>query len=64
MIMHKLYLKIFLCQPLGDYHDLYMKTDVLLQAVFENFPESFLIIVNSTLHILHEYDFELDRLTV
>ena len=41
-----------------------MQTDVLLQAVFENFPESFLIIVNSTLHILHESDFELDRLTV
>ena len=64
MIMHKLYLKIFNVNHWETTMIFIWKQMCFSKLCLSIFQESVSIIVNSTLHILHESDFELDRLTV
>lgn len=64
MIMHKLYLKIFNVNHWETTMIFIWKQMFFCKLCLRIFQESVLIIGNSTLHILHESDFELDRLTV
>ena len=62
MIMHKLYLKIFNVNHWETIMIFIWKQMFFYKLCLRIFQESVLIIVNSTLHILHESDFELGRL--